>query len=534
MKNSYRWLVTALLVWIVSIEFTASRHLSTTYDEPRHYLYGSQLLGGDATRFDDSKMPFSVLNALSARAVARVTGGPLGTEDEQIAAGRYATMLFSLIAAWCVLRWSSDLYGRAGALLALTLFAFEPSLLAHSQLVTTDIYAVGTMSWALYAFWRFLRDGGRRWSLASAALIAVAQIAKYTAIFLYPLCAVLAAGYHANRLRHLWRHRDSVSLRAAAATTVRFTALTAVLSLVTINAGFLFQRTMTPLAGYTFRSELFRGLQQKAGDLGRLPIPLPYPYLEGLDWIVQRERTGEGYGNIYLFGEVRQARGFAGYYLVAMLFKVPLVTLVVWLAALGSLAWRRGPPVPWRDEWVVVCPLLFFTVYFNLLYRAQIGLRFFLIAFPLLCVLSGRLVWYWPAASRAWRLAVAGAGTYLLVSLLSYYPHFIPYFNELVRDRKLAYRILADSNLDWRQHLWYLERYLASHPRAIIEPDGPTAGEIIVGANSLTGVAGQPEKFRWLRDNFTPVDHVAYSTLVYRVTPADLLLLGLLPLPPPQ
>jgi hypothetical protein len=111
--------------------------------------------------------------------------------------------------------------------------------------------------------------------------------------------------------------------------------------------------------------------------------------------------------------------------------------------------------------------------------------------------------------------------------VLSYYPHFIPYFNELVGDRRLAYRILADSNLDWRQHLWYQARYMAEHPGLIVEPDGPTAGTIVVGANSLTGVAGDPEKFRWLRDNFRPVDHIAYSTLVYRVEQADLVRQGL-------
>ena len=528
----HSWLAAVLLAWMLAIEFGASRHLSTTYDEPRHDLYGQRLLDGDASRFDDSKMPFSVLNAVASRLAERIAGRPFATEDERIQAGRYATMLFSLVAAWCVWRWAADLYGTAGALLALALYALEPSVLAHSQLVTTDVYACGTMAWALYAFWRLLRDGTVRWQLASAALIAVAQLAKYTAVFLYPLCAVLAAGYYAGRLWRLWRDRDWRGLRACAAATLRFTALTVVLSLVVINVGFLFDRTMTPFGGYAFRSELFRDLQRQAGRAGQLPVPVPYPYLEGLDWIVQRERTGEGYGNIYLLGELRQGRGFASYYLVAVLFKVPLAILAVWVGALMSVVLRRGPPVSGRDEWVLLCPLVCFTVYFNMFYRAQIGLRFFLIVFPLACVLGGRLVRDWGAVSRGWRLCFAAGGLYLLASVLSYYPHFIPYFNELVPDRKLAYRILADSNLDWRQHLWYLERYTASHPGLILEPDGPTAGLIVVGANALTGVAGQPEKFRWLRDHFTPVDHIAYSTLVYRVTPADLARLGLSPLPP--
>ena len=40
-------------------------------------------------------------------------------------------------------------------------------------------------------------------------------------------------------------------------------------------------------------------------------------------------------------------------------------------------------------------------------------------------------------------------------------------------------------------------------------------------ANWLVGVFA-PEKFRWLRENFEPDGHIAYSYLVYRITPQDL------------
>ena len=38
-----------------------------TYDERDHYRYGMNILNGDSTRFDDSKMPVSAWNALPAR-----------------------------------------------------------------------------------------------------------------------------------------------------------------------------------------------------------------------------------------------------------------------------------------------------------------------------------------------------------------------------------------------------------------------------------------------------------------------------------
>ena len=522
-----RWLVALLLGVIVLLDVGSMRHLSVTYDEPNHFRYGEQLLAGDGARFLDSVMPFSALNALPGALAGALAPGSLATTDARLEAGRYVTVLFSLVVALCVFRWATDLYGPTAGLVSLTLYALDPNLLAHSQLATTDLYAAGTMAWALYAFWRFLRDGTTRWAIASGVAIAVAQLARYTAVFLLPVCALAALAFHAGDIAQEWRRRDVAAARRRVMRAAAFVALTVALTVAALNVGFLFDRTFTPIAGYAFRSDLFRSIQQQLGPLGALPVPVPYPYLDGLDWIVQRERTGEGYGSVYLLGELRKGQGFAGYFLYASLFKVPIVTLLAWLGALGTWVARRGPADVRRQEWVLLCPILFFTLYFNAFYRAQIGLRHFLVVFPLLHVLSGRLLALGWVMTRETRVALATAAGYLVVSLLSYAPHFLAYFNELVPNRLLAYRILADSNLDWRQHRWYRDRYLETHPDGIIEPDHPIAGTIIVGANSLTGVAGGPERFRWLREHFMPVDHIAYSTLVYRVTEADLDWLGL-------
>ena len=114
----------------------------------------------------------------------------------------------------------------------------------------------------------------------------------------------------------------------------------------------------------------------------------------------------------------------------------------------------------------------------------------------------------------------------LILSVLSYYPHFLPYFNELIWDRTQAYTVLADSNIDWGQNAGYLAQYRATHPGLIVEPDTPTAGTILVSVNRLTGVLGDPDQFRWLREHFTPVDHIAHGTLVYRISETDLERIG--------
>jgi hypothetical protein len=202
-------------------------------------------------------------------------------------------------------------------------------------------------------------------------------------------------------------------------------------------------------------------------------------------------------------------------------FKVPLPTQVLFLTALGLFVARRGPRRGWRDEIWLLGPALAFFVYFSFFFRAQIGIRYLLVAFPLLHVFTGRLLAGPAPRGRTARGALAVALAWLALSVLSYFPHYLSYFNELIFDRTRAYRVLADSNLDWDQNVWWLERWLEEHPEAVLEPDGPTVGTLVVKVNFLTGVF-VPERYRWLREHFEPVDHIAHSYLVYRIDEEDL------------
>jgi len=420
-----------------------------------------------------------------------------------------------------VFAWARRLYGALGALLALALYVFDPNLLAHAQVTTTDLYAAGTIAMALYYFWRFLREGGWNLALASALALGLAQIAKYTAIVLFPLFVLIAVLFYAREIGRAWRSRriDGLwqGLVVFSVTALAFVGV----SVVVVNVGFLFNQTLTPLDQYSFHSAAFNSLQASAGILGRLPLPSPHPYLEGLDLVMDHERTGTSFGRAYLFGQLRDG-GFPGYYLWAWLFKVPLATHVLLLAAGATYVARRRQFQFLKGEAVLIVPVAFFLVYFNFFNRAQIGIRYFLVVAPLLYVFAGCLLAHRTAVSKALAVSLTATVAALVVSVLSYYPHFLPYFNELVWDRTQAFRVLADSNLDWGQYGLYLDDYRAAHPGTVFEPEEPATGTILVRINMLTGVTGDPERFRWLRESFRPTEHIAHGILVYRVTPADL------------
>jgi dolichyl-phosphate-mannose-protein mannosyltransferase len=522
----------ALLAALLLIHTTSLRHKELTTDEPLHYAYGYRVLHGTPRRasvLDSSTMPFSSVHAMTSGNLAMLAWAaniPLHNSwNGQVKRGRYATIVLSLLLALYVLQWSYELYGRNGALLSLGLYVFDPNLLAHGQLVTADLPAALMTTMALYHFWQFLKFGGKGRAFLSAVTLGLSQLAKYSCVYLYPIFLVIAAIYCwsapavAGAVTPSWRHCLSRGLRRWLVAMAFFAAV----SILMINLGFGFNGIGTPLTGYTLKDPVFKKLQETP-IIGRIPLPLPVPYLQGLDLVKFEERMGQGWGNIYMAGRLRvnhhdgKLRGFPGYYFYAAFFKVPIATQLIFLVALVGYFSRRGQPAVRalrREEVFLLVPILIYWVYFNFFFSAQIGIRHVLSVISLATIFCGRFLA--PPESKLRRYTAVILAVWVAVSTLSYYPQFISYFNEFVPDRKLSYRHLADSNLDWRGDQWYLIEYIRRHPGVILDPRKPQAGRIVVPVNALVGVNRNPEEYRWLREHFTPVDHIAYSFLVYDV-----------------
>jgi hypothetical protein len=505
------WPVLALLMVLLVLQEGSMRRLGITYDEFSHLLYGVRLVEGNSDRFDDSKMPVSAWNALplafSGVDEAQLTASP--NQIEPIRLARHASVLAGLALALVVFAWAYELYGYAAGLLALGLCVFEPNLLAHGELITTDLYAALFITLALYTYWRFLAKGGRGRLLVSATALGLAQVAKYTASYLYPLYLLIG-------LIWWWRQPDRANLWKPALGSV---AVYAAASLVVINIAFLGNHTLMPWGDYTFKSRLLQGLQHATSFLSWVPAPLPHPYIQGLDLVKYGDESGTGFGGIYLFGEVRHNQGFLTYYFVAFLFKTPLAlqAILAW-AAVHWWRTRRGRDFL-RDELVLFAPVAFFTIYFNFFFKAQIGLRYFLVVYPLLIVFAGSLASDWAGLGRRARIAGAALAAWMVASNLSYFGHYLMYFNELIGPRANASKVLADSNLDWGQNGLYLRDYLRDHPEVTRNPPEPGTGRFIVDLNIALGIdTSRPGG--WIR-YFEPAGMVAYTYVLYDIKLSD-------------
>jgi hypothetical protein len=511
-----------LLAVFLAINIGSIRFKSFTTDEHKHYRYGENILNGASDRFDDSKMPVSALNALPAKiATFFPEGSILNRYLQKDIIGRTVTMLFSLGIAYLVFRWSRSLYGLLPGFLALALYIFDPNIIAHSRLMTTDIFATGMVALTVYTFWLFSKHRTWKYATLSAATLGLAQLAKYTSAYLYPILAVIVVLRDAPLWLDIARRRDYRKGWGQLKRGLMHALFFLLISLLIINVGFLFNKTFTPLQDYIFRSELFQGIQEKFAPVGFLPVPTPYPFLDGLDWVQARERTGAGYGRLYMLGELQRAQGFKGYYIFASLLKMPIAGQVIVLLAFGAYFIKHKKHDFLENELFLFVPLLFFFYYFNFMFRAQIGIRFYLVLFPLLYVFCGSLVRDWAEFSMRSQVGLGVLLVYLLGSVLAAFPHYIPYFNELIWDQKQAYKYLVDSNLDWDQSEWIRDQYLAEHPEMILEPERPVLGRIVVSPNNLVGIVGEADRYDWLRENFEPVDIIADVYLVYDISEAD-------------
>jgi len=493
--------------------FVALR-MSATPDEARHVQYGALVLQLRPDRLNagryDSQMPVSALNAVPGVVASylerRHLFPRLSAFLSRFRAARFPTILATLALSLMVYLWAYDLYGAEAALVACLLSIFSPNLIAHGTLATTDMYhALGVVG-SLYFVRRFLLQPTLVHALLGGFTLSLAQITKPFALFLYGVVgvAIALAIFRRSPLGSLTPRR-----------LLAFAAIAAASFVITINVVYSFDRTFTPVGSYRFESSLFARFQQ-IPVLRQVPVPLPYPFLQGLDMTRHNEKNGQSFGNVYLLGQLRDAtdetfHGFKSYYAVAIFFKEPVALQILFLCGLFWIWKNRSIADFLFGEGLLLAAAAILVFWLSFFDRAQIGIRHILPALAIETVIAG-------AAFSNFSLKPLAKK---VVSVASYYPQMIPYMNEWVRDRRLSYKILADSNLYWGQDDALVQEFIRKNPAVFLDPPVPVPGRILVDANRLTGVDRWNPSETYL-ERYRPVAQVGYAHFLFVVPAKDI------------
>ncbi|HID61352.1 MAG TPA: phospholipid carrier-dependent glycosyltransferase, partial [Anaerolineae bacterium] len=404
-------------------------------------------------------------------------------------------------------RWARELFGSQAALLALFLFVFDPNVLAHARLTTTDLGVTAFSFLAVYALWRSLCREAWYDVILTGMALGLALTARFSALLLCPLFLILV----------LWQAITRKTLRLLLALLATF-----VLASFTLWAVYGFQ--FGPL------------------ETGGLPLPAP-SYLQGVQDILLRARIGS---QAFLMGRY-STTGWWYYFPIAFLIKTPIPTLLFLLAALLLTALHRT----WRRDIFLLMPMAaFFGV--NLFGHLNIGYRYLLPALPFAFVYIAQVAKS-EFGTRSLTRTVGGLLlVWYLIGTLLIYPDYLAYFNELAGGPANGYRWLVDSNLDWGQDLKGLKTYmdregidriklsyfgaahpdyygiiydpLPSYPLVLGEPDRrtfyphrPAPGIYAISVSNLQGVLLEDrDTFAWFKDQ-RPVASIGHSIHIYEV-----------------
>jgi 4-amino-4-deoxy-L-arabinose transferase-like glycosyltransferase len=513
----------ASLVLSCAIDIGVAVMASPTTDEFNHASYGLDVLYFQPDHrkhgFHDSQMPISALNAAPLAISSYLRAHQLLPRVSNVLfrfkATRFVTILATLLLTVLVFLWTYDLYGEWPAMASCLLCMLSPDLIANGTLTTTDMYSAVGVVGSLFVFHRFLLRPTMLNALFSGLALALAQLTKSFALVLYPVTLVILALVMLRRTT-----RQSLPPKRVLA----FAGFAALWFLVVVNLAYSFDRTFAPLSSYEFETVFFNRLQNTS-LLSHVPVPVPYPFLQGLDMTKRSEETGRSYGNVYLLGELRHPgdpsfRPFKSYYVVAWFYKVPIGLQILFFLGLFWIARNRT-----LDDFVCGEAPLLMSVTVLVLWlsfsKSQIGIRHTLPALAVEVVIAAAAFCNFPAKRLPAKFLLGGLVAWQAISVASYYPQMIPYMNEWLHDRRFAYQILADSNLDWGQDQGIVDRYLQNNPDVVLDPPKPVTGRILVRANRLTGVDRWGSCCAYLEKQYLPVAQVGYAHFLFVIPPKD-------------
>lgn len=499
------------------IQVFCLNQLSPTYDEGSFAAYGATILKfqrqKDVIKYE-SKLPITALNMLP-RAIEQVFDPALDKTMEEsitdIIYGRYVSLLVTIFLGLLIFKWTSQLYNSRTGLFSLLLFLLCPNFLAHGIFVSSDIFAAFFMTLSLYYLWKFANEQKTGHLIIMSFATALAQISKFSMVHLFILIPVLLFAF-----RFLKKETPSLK-KFTFKRSLGHAALFLFINWLIICTAHFFYQVFLPMSDYSFMSSTFKNWQPA---FSWLPIPLPSSYLCSLDAVMYFDQLGGGVQNSlngapYILGQT-SIKGFWFYYFVVLLFKVPIPILLVWLGSLFLIPVNFKRSFFFRHEIFLLLPVLYFLIYMNFFYSTQVGIRHIIIIFPLLFVFAGRFITKIFESKKQFILYLMLI--YTTISVCNYFPHFLPYTNEFIMNKKLAYRKIADTNLCYGEGKNYLEKYLTENPEAILLPEKPISGKIVMEVNEMLNMNIRTVgKYDWIHE-LIPVDHIHSQYLIFEVT----------------
>lgn len=420
---------------------------------------------------------------------------------------RFAIQALSVLLAFYLFKWASELFSPKAGILALFIYALMPNIIAHAQFVTMDIAVSAFGFIAIYYLWKFFKTNRNRDLIFSGIFLGLGLSSKFSAVVFVPVIAVFL-------LIHVWRMNLVADLKIRK--SIIYAALVFLSSFLIVYALYFFPK-----------------------DLGF--------YIRGMRLIYADWSGGL---NFYLNGNF-SATGWWYYFIFVFLIKTPIPFLFTLSIAVVMMIRRKYILSNWDKAFLLIPPIFFFIV--TTLKAGDIGARYLLPIYSFLIIfVSG---WLSEVIENC-KLKIINCSTkikirsILIFVLLGWYagspvwiyPDYLAYFNEFVGGSARGYKYLDDSNIEWGQDLKRLKAYQDKYPETkviiswkhadldyygIKNKLGATresltnpSGRIAVNVHLLIHLIQKSQEYKdpaldWL-NLYKPVDKIGQSFFIYQ------------------
>jgi len=470
------WLIAGVgaLMMLFAINLALTSHANTiTWDEPDHIYSGYMSWKGDfglnpehpplvkfvaALPLLGMKLTVPELQDRPYRFQAVLGGRDFifqNDADKLVFRAQMAASIFTLLLVLIVFLTAREMFGTTAGFVALGLLVFDPTLLAHGALVTTDAIQACFLLASIYAFYRYVKVPSLGRLAITALAVGLALASKHSSVLVFPMLVILA-GFEVFR-------RNSAHKGAQLSIGKRATRLAAALLIIgLLSVGILWGtygfRYSARGNGLKLNPSMEEQLNQVPSsteasvlrEFARLHL-LPESYIYGFAHVLFSAKSF----NSYVFGKT-YPHAVWFYFPVAMLVKSSLTFLIlmvisIWVIASGRLHQGR------ELAFLLVPPLIYLAA--SMVGGMNIGIRHILPVYIFLAVLIAGATSVLIKSRRQWLYAVVVLLLFQAISVTRTFPNYMGYANEAFGGPKNVWRYLSDSSADWAQQLHAVKRY---------------------------------------------------------------------------
>lgn len=498
---------------------------------------------------------------------------PLNVVDAITRTAKTSMLLFFILSTVLIYKWANERYGSTGspqagkraAFIAILLFSFSPTVMAHSRFVTTDVPALFGALLAVYYFLSFLQKPSRKLFWLAVIAFGVAQLTKFSLVLLAPLFVLLVI---------VWSIANSFSFKTLVRSVTRTITLMAagiilvvwpIYALHTLNYPPEKQRIDTVEHLRSYGNRLFADPVVWASD--KLIVrPLAH-YATGILMVNQRSIGGN---TTFFLGEVRN-QAWKKYFPVVYAIKEPLAFWFLILITALFLGTRTRFKILnfkfkiiknlVKENFTEFSMLSWIAIYwyFSINTNLNIGVRHLLPTYGFVYILlAGQLTAIGDRLKaigqnkklKAYGLLLIAFFGWYVVENIRIYPYYLTYFNQLVGGPANGYKYVVDSNLDWGQDLKRLAAWVEDNNVEKIHFDyfgwanpsyylkggyigiragdyksaneflrkNPGDGYIAVSASFYMGSRDNPNKNHIWLDSYKPIAVIGNSIFVWKIS----------------